>query len=505
MSSFGSIGFGTLEPGNGSLEEQISWTGVTQNSNGTATLTGVSSVTFAYPYTKTSGLMKTHAGSTIFVVSNTSGYYDQFVAKDDDGTISQTLTFSTSSYPQMSDSTNFPTLNQQLATKGYADSLSFAGAPNATTTQKGIVQLPTQAQVDARTTTGSTGASLAVIPTTLRSTLLSDYVIDTGSTNTILIAPSPVISAYTAGQQFSTKVATTNTSTVTVNVNGLGGKNLYKLNGTTSLVANDIVSGEIISIEYDGTNFQLISPSAKPKISQDGAEVYSSDTGSANAYVVTLVPAITSYTTGADVSFSATNANTGASTVNVNGLGTKNIFKNGSLPLVAGDIKSGQIVVLVYDGTQFQMQNPSGNAINAQSDFTTSSVSVTSGVETVIKTFTLPSAGTSSHYKIYSDGVNGTGASNSSFRVYLGNTNILTCATSSVVEQGFEIDVQMLNSTSTEAIVAKSYSGTGFLTVTNATYSINLSSNPTISIKMLQTTGGAVTYSVNYTTYEKIN
>ena len=94
--TFGSKGFGTLAPGNGTLEEQISFTGLTNNSNGTVTLTGVKSVSFTYPYTETSGLAKTHAGSTPFVISNTSGFYDQFVAKDDDGTVSQVITFSAS-------------------------------------------------------------------------------------------------------------------------------------------------------------------------------------------------------------------------------------------------------------------------------------------------------------------------------------------------------------------------------------------------------------------------
>lgn len=76
MTSFGDVGYGTLEPGNGALEEQISFTDITQNSNGTATLTGVKNVEFLTPYTETSGLSKTHAGSTTFVISNTSGFYN---------------------------------------------------------------------------------------------------------------------------------------------------------------------------------------------------------------------------------------------------------------------------------------------------------------------------------------------------------------------------------------------------------------------------------------------
>ena len=41
MTDFGSIGFATIEPDNLTREEQISFSGVTQNINGTATLTGI--------------------------------------------------------------------------------------------------------------------------------------------------------------------------------------------------------------------------------------------------------------------------------------------------------------------------------------------------------------------------------------------------------------------------------------------------------------------------------
>ena len=75
MTSLGDKGFMTLEPGNSTQEEQISFTTVTLNSNGTTTLGGVKNVSFLTPYTETSGLAKTHAGSSMAVLSNTSGFY----------------------------------------------------------------------------------------------------------------------------------------------------------------------------------------------------------------------------------------------------------------------------------------------------------------------------------------------------------------------------------------------------------------------------------------------
>lgn len=78
-----------------------------------------------------------------------------------------------------------------------------------------------------------------------------------------------------------------------------------------------------------------------------------SDSGSANAYAVTCTPAPAAYETGMRIKFKATNANTGASTVNVNGLGTKTIKRYGTTDLSSGDIQANQIITVEYDGTNF--------------------------------------------------------------------------------------------------------------------------------------------------------
>lgn len=85
-----------------------------------------------------------------------------------------------------------------------------------------------------------------------------------------------------------------------------------------------------------------------------GVSHYSADTGAADAYVLTPAPAITAYAAGQCFGFFAANANTGASTVNINGLGTKAIQLAGAA-LTAGDITAGYLVWIMYDGTQFQM------------------------------------------------------------------------------------------------------------------------------------------------------
>ena len=72
-----------------------------------------------------------------------------------------------------------------------------------------------------------------------------------------------------------------------------------------------------------------------------------------------LTPALTAYATGNLFTFVAASTNTGAATINLNSLGAKSITKSGTTALVAGDIVSGQVYLIEYDGTRFQLINPS--------------------------------------------------------------------------------------------------------------------------------------------------
>jgi hypothetical protein len=81
---------------------------------------------------------------------------------------------------------------------------------------------------------------------------------------------------------------------------------------------------------------------------------YSADTGVADAYVVTLSPKPL-LVPGSEVVFKAANANTGASTLVVNGGSPIAITKQGATALASGDIAEGQIVTVTYDGTNWQM------------------------------------------------------------------------------------------------------------------------------------------------------
>lgn len=78
-------------------------------------------------------------------------------------------------------------------------------------------------------------------------------------TDTITGSLSPPLTAYAAGQLFYFIAAGANTGPVTLNINSLGAKNVTK-DGSTALVADDIASGEVVIVIYDGTRFQIIGP-----------------------------------------------------------------------------------------------------------------------------------------------------------------------------------------------------------------------------------------------------
>lgn len=226
------IEYATLEPQSTS-KEIISFTGITQNADGTATLTGVTrGLSFSTPYTAVVALQQPHSGQSILILSDAPQLFNQYAIKGNDETITGSWTFNA-----------FPVT---------------PSTPLATTAVAGFTEIAIQAEVIAKTATGGTGGSLTVTPALLASVLLSDYKIDTGAANAYVITPAPAITAYTAGQIFSFKATHANTTTSTLNVNGLGVQTIKLANGA-NLFANAILNGQLVVVQYDGTNFQMIS------------------------------------------------------------------------------------------------------------------------------------------------------------------------------------------------------------------------------------------------------
>lgn len=93
---------------------------------------------------------------------------------------------------------------------------------------------------------------------------------------------------------------------------------------------------------------------------QDSSLLWLTSIAGTDTITASVVPSPTTYTAGQTFRFIPAGANTTtAVTLNINGLGAKAITKIGSSALGAGDIQSGAVVEVVYDGTQFQLMNVS--------------------------------------------------------------------------------------------------------------------------------------------------
>jgi hypothetical protein len=72
----------------------------------------------------------------------------------------------------------------------------------------------------------------------------------------ITVTPTP--NDYDAGDTYTFKADVGNTGAATLNVNSLGAKTIKKF-GTLDLENGDITAGQIVTVKYDGTNFQIAS------------------------------------------------------------------------------------------------------------------------------------------------------------------------------------------------------------------------------------------------------
>lgn len=83
------------------------------------------------------------------------------------------------------------------------------------------------------------------------------------------------------------------------------------------------------------------------------AIVTGTESGAANAYVLTPATALVAYTAPMLCAFIPTASNTGASTINISSLGVKSIKTQAGLDPIAGTLSAGVPTLLSYNGTTF--------------------------------------------------------------------------------------------------------------------------------------------------------
>lgn len=351
MTNFGTIAYATIEPGTSRMEN-ISFTGVTQNSDGTATLTGVTrGLRFVDPYDAVSANQYPHAGGSVLVLSNSSAFYNGFVNNDDDETILGLYTFT--QFPQKSGSTT-PTSAAELATKAYVDATATGSAVYDQQLTSGVAgeNLTAGNLCYYKTADGKWWKTTATDATTIDNVKLG-------------IAQSTTTTGSTIN--FLTSGIDKNQSALTAGVT------YYASNTSGAISSSAGTFTRVIGKGHPTATYLIFDPYFAPiptgnektaltNLTSNTIYYGASSTGN-DSYAITVTPSFAAYATGQRFRVKADVATTGAATLNVNGLGAKTIKKFVSSDLGDGDIKAGQIFEVVYDGTNMQLTSMMSNPI----------------------------------------------------------------------------------------------------------------------------------------------
>jgi len=137
--------------------------------------------------------------------------------------------------------------------------------------------------------------------------------------------------------------------------------NLYFDTGDyTALTRHSLGRAESVNAIFSAVEVGFDQLPTPTEIKQSKVTFVATDTGAANAYLVSLTYAPASYSDGLEVVFRVGNTNTSTATINVNSLGVKSIRNYAGTALSGGELVQGALVTLRYDNTNgyFRITSP---------------------------------------------------------------------------------------------------------------------------------------------------
>jgi len=250
--------------------------------------------------------------------------------------------------------------------------------PPATTTVSGTSELATSAE-----TIAGTDAAKVVTPDGLAYTVqrgTMNYAADAQANDTYVITMVPAIDGYVTGMKISFYAKTANTGAATINVNAKGAKTIKK-GHDLDLADSDIEAGQHVLIEYDGTNFQMLSATAlsasydPANVAITGGTIDGTPTGgttpAAGAFTTVTVPSVfEGYTTTA----TAAGTTTLTATSNYHQFFTGTTTQNAKLPVTS---------TLVL-GQDFRIVNKSSGVVTVQSSGSNAVVAMVPNSECIL-------------------------------------------------------------------------------------------------------------------------
>ena len=215
-----------------------------------------------------------------------------------------------------------------------------------------------------------------------------NYSADTGTANHYVAELVPTPASLANGLSVQLLVSNTNTAASALNVNGIGEKPIVLIDGT-ALLGSEMLAGSYAYLSYNiaidsfqlTNSAQLANARSVQSLQYNKATAYSF---TSNTFLANIYPAPTAYVNGLVLYLNTGITNTGACTINVNGLGAIPIWSVGygsALVIAPGDFSTAQVNVLIYNlaANCFYLQNP---AISTASTFLVQENAYNSAVDT---------------------------------------------------------------------------------------------------------------------------
>ncbi len=317
------IVYATISPKTTS-SEFISFTTITQNGDGTATIGGiVRGLAKKYPFTSDSDYKLPHSGQSQFIISDAPQVFKEYGTLSNDEVIT--------GYWEAPN----PITNQGLVTNAYMLAL-INGGP---ITLNALIETGIAGEIV------STGDLLYFSETdnewlkTDADTLATVFNVKLGIAQGAGVNGGAIANGVLTRGSYTTSGLTQGDLVYASNTAGAWNSGT---SGTTPRVIGIAKSTTVLYFDPDFQN----------KLYD-----YAVDAVGTDSYAVTLSGAFSAYYPGMEINFKAGTANTGACTLAINGLAAKSIKKNVSSDLSTGDILANQIITVVYDGTNFQLIN----------------------------------------------------------------------------------------------------------------------------------------------------
>ena len=217
--------------------------------------------------------------------------------------------------------------------------------------------------------------------------------IETGAQNLTAAEIRTLLGLTVAEQASLITSATLNGRDITFNHEG----------GTTTTItipdSTGTADGVVDSVSYNAnTNVLTLSRSIGADITIDLSDLQDDDLtgqtfidaegvgGTANAITLTPEPAITTYTDDQSFLFISESENTSTVTVNISGLGVKDVVRSDDTDIVSGDFSIGKLIVLTYDLANDQFVSNIEPALDISSKANTDLGNVDSDLTTQEKT-----------------------------------------------------------------------------------------------------------------------